>query len=141
MPQFLSPDAQSLLRMLFKRNPANRLGELERLDTSQKLLQLRFLKIPLVFIFFILWGITEEFFSCYWSSFLSYRPWSEIFFCAICIIIEKFKPAEKNKQFIYQSRSVHLEKTVPLVLSTALCDSLSSYTRLQAQLSSFLLFL
>lgn len=27
MPQFLSPDAQSLLRMLFKRNPTNRLGE------------------------------------------------------------------------------------------------------------------
>ena len=27
MPQFLSPDAQSLLRMLFKRNPANRLGK------------------------------------------------------------------------------------------------------------------
>uniref|UniRef100_A0A1I8FNR0 Non-specific serine/threonine protein kinase n=1 Tax=Macrostomum lignano TaxID=282301 RepID=A0A1I8FNR0_9PLAT len=26
MPQFLSPDAQSLLRALFKRNPANRLG-------------------------------------------------------------------------------------------------------------------
>ncbi|XP_027722475.1 ribosomal protein S6 kinase alpha-3 isoform X2 [Vombatus ursinus] len=26
MPQFLSPEAQSLLRMLFKRNPANRLG-------------------------------------------------------------------------------------------------------------------
>jgi len=24
MPQFLSPEAQSLLRMLFKRNPANR---------------------------------------------------------------------------------------------------------------------
>lgn len=27
MPQFLSPEAQSLLRMLFKRNPANRLGK------------------------------------------------------------------------------------------------------------------
>ena len=27
MPQFLSSDAQSLLRMLFKRNPANRLGK------------------------------------------------------------------------------------------------------------------
>ncbi|KAH1165215.1 hypothetical protein KIL84_022774 [Mauremys mutica] len=26
MPQFLSPEAQSLLRMLFKRNPSNRLG-------------------------------------------------------------------------------------------------------------------
>ena len=26
MPQFLSPEAQSLLRALFKRNPANRLG-------------------------------------------------------------------------------------------------------------------
>lgn len=26
MPQFLSAEAQSLLRMLFKRNPANRLG-------------------------------------------------------------------------------------------------------------------
>ena len=26
MPQFLSPEAQSLLRVLFKRNPANRLG-------------------------------------------------------------------------------------------------------------------
>ena len=26
MPQFLSPEAQSLLRQLFKRNPANRLG-------------------------------------------------------------------------------------------------------------------
>ncbi|XP_035673174.1 ribosomal protein S6 kinase alpha-3-like [Branchiostoma floridae] len=26
MPQFLSPEAQSLLRMLFKRNPQNRLG-------------------------------------------------------------------------------------------------------------------
>ena len=26
MPQFLSPDAQSLLRALFKRNPTNRLG-------------------------------------------------------------------------------------------------------------------
>ncbi|XP_042190057.1 ribosomal protein S6 kinase alpha-3 isoform X3 [Callorhinchus milii] len=26
MPQFLSPDSQSLLRMLFKRNPGNRLG-------------------------------------------------------------------------------------------------------------------
>lgn len=28
MPQFLSPEAQSLLRMLFKRNPANRLGKI-----------------------------------------------------------------------------------------------------------------
>lgn len=27
MPQFLSPEAQSLLRALFKRNPCNRLGE------------------------------------------------------------------------------------------------------------------
>lgn len=27
MPQFLSPEAQSLLRMLFKRNPSNRLGK------------------------------------------------------------------------------------------------------------------
>lgn len=27
MPQFLSQEAQSLLRMLFKRNPANRLGK------------------------------------------------------------------------------------------------------------------
>ena len=27
MPQFLSPEAQSLLRALFKRNPANRLGQ------------------------------------------------------------------------------------------------------------------
>lgn len=26
MPQFLSPDAQQLLRALFKRNPINRLG-------------------------------------------------------------------------------------------------------------------
>ena len=26
MPQFLSPEAQSLLRVLFKRNPVNRLG-------------------------------------------------------------------------------------------------------------------
>ena len=26
MPQFLSPEAQSLLRVLFKRNPLNRLG-------------------------------------------------------------------------------------------------------------------
>ena len=26
MPQFLTPEAQSLLRVLFKRNPANRLG-------------------------------------------------------------------------------------------------------------------
>lgn len=26
MPQFLSPDAQALLRVLFKRNPVNRLG-------------------------------------------------------------------------------------------------------------------
>lgn len=26
MPQFLSPEAQALLRALFKRNPANRLG-------------------------------------------------------------------------------------------------------------------
>lgn len=26
MPEFLSPEAQSLLRALFKRNPANRLG-------------------------------------------------------------------------------------------------------------------
>ena len=26
MPQFLSPDAQSLLRAMFKRNPQNRLG-------------------------------------------------------------------------------------------------------------------
>lgn len=30
MPQFLSLEAQSLLRMLFKRNPANRLGEVHR---------------------------------------------------------------------------------------------------------------
>ncbi len=29
MPQFLSPEAQSLLRQLFKRNPANRLGAAE----------------------------------------------------------------------------------------------------------------
>lgn len=28
MPQFLSLEAQSLLRMLFKRNPANRLGKI-----------------------------------------------------------------------------------------------------------------
>lgn len=28
MPQFLTPDAQSLLRALFKRNPVNRLGEI-----------------------------------------------------------------------------------------------------------------
>jgi len=27
MPQFLSPEAQSLLRVLFKRNPINRLGK------------------------------------------------------------------------------------------------------------------
>ena len=27
MPQFLSPEAQSLLRQLFKRNPLNRLGK------------------------------------------------------------------------------------------------------------------
>lgn len=27
MPQFLSPEAQSLLRALFKRNPQNRLGK------------------------------------------------------------------------------------------------------------------
>lgn len=27
MPQFLSPEAQQLLRALFKRNPLNRLGE------------------------------------------------------------------------------------------------------------------
>jgi p90 ribosomal S6 kinase len=27
MPQFLSPEAQGLLRCLFKRNPANRLGK------------------------------------------------------------------------------------------------------------------
>lgn len=27
MPQFLSPEAQGLLRALFKRNPANRLGK------------------------------------------------------------------------------------------------------------------
>lgn len=27
MPQFLSPEAQSLLRSLFKRNPSNRLGK------------------------------------------------------------------------------------------------------------------
>jgi len=26
MPQFLTPEAQSLLRVLFKRNPGNRLG-------------------------------------------------------------------------------------------------------------------
>ena len=26
MPQFLSPEAQALLRVLFKRNPVNRLG-------------------------------------------------------------------------------------------------------------------
>ena len=26
MPQFLSPEAQALLRVLFKRNPSNRLG-------------------------------------------------------------------------------------------------------------------
>lgn len=28
MPQFLSPEVQSLLRALFKRNPANRLGSM-----------------------------------------------------------------------------------------------------------------
>lgn len=28
MPQFLSPEVQSLLRALFKRNPSNRLGKL-----------------------------------------------------------------------------------------------------------------
>lgn len=27
MPQFLSPEVQSLLRALFKRNPSNRLGK------------------------------------------------------------------------------------------------------------------
>lgn len=27
MPQFLSPEAQALLRVLFKRNPINRLGK------------------------------------------------------------------------------------------------------------------
>lgn len=31
MPQFLSSEAQSLLRALFKRNPANRLGKMSRL--------------------------------------------------------------------------------------------------------------
>lgn len=31
MPQFLSPEAQSLLRALFKRNPANRLGAGEKI--------------------------------------------------------------------------------------------------------------
>lgn len=30
MPQFLSPEAQSLLRSLFKRNPSNRLGKQSR---------------------------------------------------------------------------------------------------------------
>ena len=30
MPQFLSPEAQSLLRVLFKRNPQNRLGHGEK---------------------------------------------------------------------------------------------------------------
>lgn len=28
MPQFLSPEAQQLLRALFKRNPLNRLGKI-----------------------------------------------------------------------------------------------------------------
>lgn len=30
MPQFLTPEAQSLLRMLFKRNPTNRLGKVQQ---------------------------------------------------------------------------------------------------------------
>lgn len=36
MPQFLSPEAQSLLRMLFKRNPSNRLGWFIYLDLGNK---------------------------------------------------------------------------------------------------------
>ena len=30
MPQFLTPEAQALLRVLFKRNPQNRLGHGEK---------------------------------------------------------------------------------------------------------------
>lgn len=38
MPQFLSAEAQSLLRMLFKRNPANRLGIVYSLSFCNKIL-------------------------------------------------------------------------------------------------------
>ena len=34
MPEYLSPEAQSLLRALFKRNPANRLGAGKRLKSE-----------------------------------------------------------------------------------------------------------
>ncbi len=34
MPQFLSAEAQSLLRALFKRNPANRLGSYQLMNTT-----------------------------------------------------------------------------------------------------------
>lgn len=38
MPQFLSAEAQSLLRMLFKRNPANRLGIVYSLSFCNRIL-------------------------------------------------------------------------------------------------------
>ncbi|KAF6774817.1 hypothetical protein AHF37_05675 [Paragonimus kellicotti] len=37
MPQFLSPEAQSLLRALFKRTPSNRLGKFPLVLLSQPL--------------------------------------------------------------------------------------------------------
>lgn len=36
MPQFLSPEAQQLLRALFKRNPLNRLGKTLRLERDSE---------------------------------------------------------------------------------------------------------
>lgn len=51
MPQFLSPEAQQLLRALFKRNPLNRLGKTPRLERSseyQNLLQSCLARIILV---------------------------------------------------------------------------------------------
>ena len=36
MPQFLSTEAQSLLRSLFKRNPANRLGKQPQLRGGER---------------------------------------------------------------------------------------------------------
>lgn len=49
MPQFLSLEAQSLLRMLFKRNPANRLGKPPAFAPERLLVEgLRELVEPLV---------------------------------------------------------------------------------------------
>ncbi len=67
MPEFLSPEAQSLLRALFKRNPANRLGA-GPLGSAEIKMHPFFAKIGIIFdslikkiilVFFMPIGLSE----------------------------------------------------------------------------------